>query len=214
MARSRLPADERRRQIAEAALQILAERGAHRLTAQEIASAVGVTDGTLFRHFKNKDEIVDAAIAFFEELLGGDLPPATLPALERLEAFFVRRLAKVRARPEVMRLAFSDRLEEVAGPRGAERVRQVTGRSFGFVRSCLEDARAQGLIADDVPLEHLVWIVTGVLRGAALAGARGGERLPAPEDIWRPLEELLLRSKRPTAPRPQVPPTKRRRSRS
>lgn len=212
MARSRLPADERRRQIAEAALQILAARGAHRLTAQEIAGAVGVTDGTLFRHFKNKDEIVDAAIAFFEELLAGDMPPAALPPLERLEAFFVRRLAKVRARPEVMRLAFSDRLEEVAGPRGAERVRQVTGRSFGFVRSCLEDARAQGLIADDVPLEHLVWIVTGVLRGAALAGARGGERLPAPDDVWQPLEELLLRSKRHTSPRPQAAHTKRRRS--
>ena len=48
----------RRQQIADAALEVIAELGLRGFTTQAVAARVGITDGTIFRHFKDKQEIV------------------------------------------------------------------------------------------------------------------------------------------------------------
>lgn len=194
MALERLPSAERKRQIADAALRILASQGAHRLTAMEIARALGITDAALFRHFRDKDEIVAAAIDRFEELLEGDID-ATEGAdpLDRLGAFFVRRVDKARAHPEILALAFNDRLAEIAGPEGSARLQRMVGRSVGFVRACLEEAQRRRLVASDVPIEILVWAVIGALRGAATATPTVRKLLPA-DTTWTQLRMLLRRT--------------------
>ena len=191
MALERLASADRKRQIAETALRILSSRGAHRVTALEISRALGITDAALFRHFRDKNAIVAAAITRFEELLEGDIQDTGEAPLDRLGAFFVRRVHKARAHPEILALAFNDRLAEIAGPDGAARVQRMVGRSVGFVRACLEQAREHRLVAADVPLELLVWMVIGCLRGAATAS---GKKLAAPEIVWGELEKLLLRT--------------------
>ena len=69
MPTSRRPTEERRQQIAEAALRIISGKGVHRLTAQELGREVGIADGTIFRHFKDKAEIVRAAVSHLEGVL-------------------------------------------------------------------------------------------------------------------------------------------------
>lgn len=194
MARERLSSADRKRQIAEAALRILASQGAHRLTAMEIARALGITDAALFRHFRDKDEIVAAAIRRFEELLEGDIDVTDGgDPLAKLGAFFVRRVDKARAHPEILALAFNDRLAEIAGPEGSVRVRRMVGRSVGFVRACLEDAQRRRIVAADAPIEVLVWMVIGALRGAATATASVQKLLPS-ERTWAELDKLLRRT--------------------
>lgn len=202
MALERLSSEDRKRQIAEAALRVLASQGAHRLTAMQISQALGITDAALFRHFRNKDAIVAAAISRFEELLEGDIAlDDGAPPLERLGAFFVRRVAKARAHPEILGLAFNDRLAEIAGADGAARVHRMIGRSVGFVRACLEEAQRTRLVAGDVPVEVLVWMVVGCLRGAATAS---GKRSMQPEASWTELAKLLRRTSAPR--RRRLPP--------
>lgn len=195
MAGKRLSSEQRKRQIAEVALQILAAQGAHRLTAMEIANAIGVTDAAVFRHYRNKDEIIAAAVARFEELLDGDIVEARGDPLVRLGGFFVRRVGKVREHPEILRLAFNDRLAEIAGPEQAARVHQVIGRSVAFVRGCVEEAQRKRLVATDVAVELLVWAVMGCLRGAATA-TMGPGASATPEALWADLEKLLRRTRR------------------
>lgn len=198
MALERLPSDERKRQIAEAALRILASRGTHRLTAMEIGQAIGVSDAAVFRHFRTKDAIVAAAIDRFEELLRGDIVHEGADPVARLGAFFVRRIHKAREHPEILRLAFDDRLAEIAGPEGLARVRQVIGGSIAFVRGCIEEAQKKRLVAADVPPDVLVWTVVGCLRGAASATPAQGA--PSPEAVWADLEKVLRRTWSPKRP--------------
>ncbi|WP_432560369.1 TetR/AcrR family transcriptional regulator [Granulicoccus sp. GXG6511] len=56
-----LPPDERRRSIVAAALPLLRVKGVQ-VSTTEIAQAAGVAEGTLFRVFDNKDEIIHAVI--------------------------------------------------------------------------------------------------------------------------------------------------------
>lgn len=53
---------ERRREITEAALQILAERGPRGWTTALLAERVGVAEATLFKHFDSKADILVTAV--------------------------------------------------------------------------------------------------------------------------------------------------------
>jgi TetR/AcrR family fatty acid metabolism transcriptional regulator len=48
----------KREQILEAARAVFAEKGFHRATIKDIASAAGVADGTVYNHFENKDALI------------------------------------------------------------------------------------------------------------------------------------------------------------
>ncbi|MRG94318.1 TetR/AcrR family transcriptional regulator [Polyangium spumosum] len=193
MTRTRLPGADRRRQIAEAALRIIATAGVHRLTAVEIAREVGIADGSIFRHFEDKRAIVAAAVDVFEGMLLEDFPPEDPDPLERLKSFLLRRLALVRAHPEILRLAFNDRLVEAAGEEGAARVQASVQRSMSFVRACLAEAQEKGTITSAVPVDVMVWAVTGILRGAAFQEMAGASKSPplTPEALWPSIAALL-----------------------
>jgi AcrR family transcriptional regulator len=56
-----LPPDERRAAILTAALPLLREHGSD-VTTKAIAEAAGIAEGTIFRVFKDKDELLDAVV--------------------------------------------------------------------------------------------------------------------------------------------------------
>jgi AcrR family transcriptional regulator len=56
-----LPPDERRSMIVTATLPLLVEHG-DRVTTKQIAEAAGIAEGTIFRAFGDKDEVIAAAI--------------------------------------------------------------------------------------------------------------------------------------------------------
>ncbi|MBC8328352.1 MAG: TetR/AcrR family transcriptional regulator [Planctomycetes bacterium] len=199
--RTRLPTAERQRQIAEAALRIIATRGVRQLTAVALAAEVGIADGTIFRHFKSMEEVVEAAIDRFETALASTFPPEEGEALDRLGAFLVNRLKLVRQKPELMMLVFSGRLAEAGGEAGAVRVGKIVARSVHFLRDCLAEAQRRGEVSQDTPVMLLVWMVIGVIRGAS-GGGHGtpvdtGLGSEQPETVRRELERFLRRSGRP-----------------
>ena len=196
---ARKPADSRRREIADAALKVIAEKGLARFTSLAIAREVGVSDAALFRHFATKEAIVLAVIDRVGEVLFEGFPPAGQDPIERLGAFFRQRIEVIRENPGVARLMGSEQLAQAAPPEGVARVAEFRRRSRSFVRGCLAEAHRQGLLADGVGPEEATVLVLGAI--LALAHAPPGARPPArlPDRVWSALERLLRRSGRRTA---------------
>lgn len=204
MATRRLPAAERKRQIAEAALAILGSRGVRHLTAVKLARSVGVTDATLFRHFASMEAIIDAAIAIVAEELEPPLPEGPGDPLERLGAFVTGRVEQWQQRPELLRLLTSDRLIDAAGAAGATRIGGLRQRSERFVAQCLEQAQRQGSVARDLSPKVLTWMLRGAIHGSVAGGGAPDRRStrsrrpavdsPSAAAVWSTVRALLERS--------------------
>ncbi len=72
-------ADETHRRILQAALDCFSRKGYHSTTMDDIAAESGTSKGTLYWHFKSKDDLLESALrSFFDTALG----PGALAALE------------------------------------------------------------------------------------------------------------------------------------
>ena len=57
----------RRREIAEAALRVMARHGYYGASVERIARAVGISNSALYQHFQNREDVLVAATELLEE---------------------------------------------------------------------------------------------------------------------------------------------------
>jgi len=182
------------RQIADAALRIIAARGLREFTAKAIGRELGVTDAAVFRHLPTKTAIVQAAIDRVEELLFEGFPPAAEDPLVRLGQFFCRRAETVAGHAGIARLIFSEDLAHAGGPEENARVVAFKQRSAAFVGECLMEARRRGLLAPGVHPREGALIVMGTLMAFVFSAHGNGSRTNIDRDaevLWNTLEAFL-----------------------
>jgi len=190
--------ETRRRQVAEAALLTIAEDGVAGFTARAVAARVGISDGTLFRHFGSKEDIVLEAMTLLEAEIDAGLVDTGHPR-DDLEQFFRHRAEFVGAEESVGRLIFSDELLHLAGHDGRERVARWRRKSVGFLLERLGDLRERGLIRTDLDIPAMSMLCQGVLLTFAMQASlgRGGsiEELRARVDhAWDALHTVIFNS--------------------
>jgi len=188
--------DVRRRQIAEAALDVIAEQGLGCFTAKAVAERVGIADGSIFRHFANKREIVLAAMDRLEEGLFPDPKLEDENPLMRLESFFRHRAMVVGAGGAVGRLVFSNELAHAAGEEGWNRIRSWRRRSLDLVRGCLCEISDLGRLNEDLSPKEAAQLIQGRLLGLMLDRSMTSDPASDIEEqitgAWTTLSQLLF----------------------
>jgi AcrR family transcriptional regulator len=203
--RHRKPTGIRRGEIAEAAMRVMATRGTRGFTARVLAREVGITDGAVFRHFPSMEAIVDAVVERMEAMLFADLPPAGGDPLERLGAFFRRRVVAIGEHPDLSRLLLSDHFAQLGSAPHAERVAGFKRRTREFVRGCLRQAARSGRLRPPMTPDVGVVLVSGAILSLTHANPRPGDaaglaRLA--DEVWGALEAALTGAA-PAAARPR-----------
>jgi hypothetical protein len=86
---------------------------------------------------------------------------------------------------------YSNELAQAAGDAGASRVREFKRRSIAFVRQCLQDAAARGMLVDGAAPKDLAVIVIGSILAMALSPeARTGSG-PRADEVWATFNRLI-----------------------
>jgi TetR/AcrR family transcriptional regulator len=168
VARLRSPA--RQTQIIETVIALAAEHSPGQITMQEIANAIGLTQGALFRHFPNKEAIWLAAIDWLEETLLGRLESAASEAANPLDALrkvFFSHVDFVVARPGVPRLIFNE-LQQAADSPIKAAVRKMLGRYRQLVCGLIETAAKRGDIARNTDSGAATVLFIGSLQGLVM----------------------------------------------
>ena len=183
---------ERREEIVDAALRIIAGGGIAALTVATLAEEVGVTGGALYRHFPSTDAILEAVAERVSGLLDSSLPDETLPPLERLELFVQARSTAASGHPGVLRLMLSEQVTLAMPERAVTRLRASVRKTWDAIERALSNGQAEGTVRDDLPAAALVPVVIGTVQ--VLARFRTAELLPKKSvafGTWSVLGTLL-----------------------
>ncbi|MFF4495777.1 TetR/AcrR family transcriptional regulator [Streptomyces sp. NPDC001546] len=147
--RKRLTAED----WADAALAALAERGLAGVAVEPLAARLGATKGSFYWHFANRDALVSAALARWEELATERVITAMEAAepdpAARLGALLRAATASAAEKPlEVRLLAASDHPEVAAAlARVSERRIGYLARLFALLGFPPAEARRRGVLA-------------------------------------------------------------------
>jgi AcrR family transcriptional regulator len=131
-------AADRPSELAAAALELCAERGVHATRVADVANRAGVTVGTVYRYFRDKDALIEAAMNRAGRPARRAPPPerpgASLPALAdaiRRWGLFFRETGL-----QAVRVAFSDPRRDLSASDGA--VREATEEIASIVRTGID----------------------------------------------------------------------------
>jgi AcrR family transcriptional regulator len=148
---------DRRRQIVQVTLRLIAQEGLAGVRLAQIAAELGVTDAALYKHFPSKDDILIAAYdtlakRVFDWL--SNLPGET--ALDRLRAVGLTH-AEVSSRDlEGFNIPMSQFNVWIPRDRVHAHVDQTHGEIRGALAQILEDGKADGSMRPDFDTDVVV----------------------------------------------------------
>ncbi len=213
MATEKLDTQVRREQIVQAALSLIGTHGLRRLSVASLARRIGLVPSALYRHFKGKDDVIEAVLQHIRDSLQENVRTAraeTQDSLEQLRRLLMRHLAMVRDNAALPRIVFS---EDVYAGRPARRARMFAGirRYLDDVAAIVQRGQTDGQIRPDVDPQTVATLFLGLIQpGAILWHMSDGafDVTRHAERGWRLLSDTLRTTAGLVPPRPR--PTKQR----
>ena len=166
----RLPTQERRIEIVAAALRLSRDRSPALITTGDIAAAVGVTQGAVFKHFPTKEAIWIAAMAWVRERLMAALTQAAQDPstpLAGLEAVFDAHVAFVASHPGVPRLIFHE-LQQATDSAVKQELRTLLQAYRKLLTGLLGAAAERGEVPADLDREAAATLFVGIVQGLVM----------------------------------------------
>ena len=181
-----LPADERRAVTVGAVVALAATQNPSEITTSAIAQHMHLTQGALFRHFPNKDAILQAVMDWVAAQLLARIDRAADGAaspLAALQAMFMAHVAFVAEHPGVPRIIFSEL--QRAGETLPKQMVQTLITSYGArLHRLIAQGQAQGEVDAglDVPAAATLFIgtVQGLVMQSLITGDMQRMRSDAP----------------------------------
>ena len=177
--------------IPDAAHQLLAEKGYQGMTMDDLATRVGIAKGSLYQHFKSKEELLGVALVSFMDRISTyiDLLPATQPAIERI---------KLTCRKALI-LRFEDGFPDILGVKSLVRESMTCHSKYTAsaerliiaLTGLFDAAKKQGDVASDIPTELLVHTTIGRMREPELDPLIAAGRVQ-PEEMVDFLVQIFL----------------------
>lgn len=170
MVAQKLSTDIRKQQIVQAALRLVSSHGLRGLSIAGIASRVGLVPSAVYRHFKNKEQIIDAILDFVRERLVANVKEVTAETgdvLERLRRLLLLHIQLIRENQGILRVVFS---EEVMNgpPERKARVHATVQTYLGAVAEIVRQGQKEGVCRRDLEAGSVSLAFLGMIQPAAI----------------------------------------------
>lgn len=128
--------------IRQAAIEVIVDSGFHAATTDAIAARAGVSVGTIYNYFRNKEAILEH---IFQVELGRRIDylsslPEDLPVLEKLELFLQWHFGIIAQDPATGRILLRERSNLINLPA----IREYMDTMTGYLTSLVEEGMRKG----------------------------------------------------------------------
>jgi len=183
----------RREGIIISTIEALNEVGLQSLSTKIIAKKEGVSEGTLFRHFKNKTEIMLAVLEHFgqydDAIIEGSINKKLNP-IETIRYFMEEYSEYYNNYPAITAIIqlydcfmYDNEL--------CDKLRIILLKRFNFILQNIKEAQKQGLIRQDADSENLADLITGGSRDICLKWRMNGYKFSLKDRTISMVDMLL-----------------------
>lgn len=173
---ARQPTESRQAEIISTMVRLAAERNPADITTTDIANAMSVTQGALFRHFPTKEAIRLAVVEWIEQRLMQEIDAArdaSGDAVAGLEGMFMAHVRFTIAYPGVPRLIFAE-LQQPEGSPVRERVQLIMQRYRTTLARSLVQAIEAKLIRPNIDVQSAAALFLGAIQGLVIQSMLSG----------------------------------------
>ncbi|VTU22808.1 HTH-type transcriptional repressor KstR [Variovorax sp. PBS-H4] len=171
--------------IFEATVQVLLKEGMHRLTTTRVAERAGVSVGTLYQYYPNKQALLLAVLGRHLDGVAGAVEAAARQAQQQPLARMVEAVVEAFVGAKVQHIDEARALYAVAEePAGAELVRRASARASAAIQTMLA-------CAPDAAFEDL-GVTSYIFASAMIGPTRGVVERQAPPKLVRALQRHLV----------------------
>ncbi|WP_417614133.1 TetR/AcrR family transcriptional regulator [Parasphingorhabdus sp.] len=192
MNRKNLTSDQRRDATVEAVVALAASSNPADLTTAQIGAHMGVTQGALFRHFSNKQEIWTAVMDWTATNLLARLDRIeTDNPIDGLEAMFTAHVEFVIANPGIPPIMFGE-LQRSGETPAKVRLQELMAGYGARLAAKLTAAKAAGLVARDIDIPAAAILFLGIIQGLVMQTMMTGD-FDAMRDMSGRIFKIYLR---------------------
>lgn len=186
----------RRDQVAMAALSIVSSCGVKGVTTAALAREVGISEANLYRHFKNKNEILLETVAKIGDGLRKNMEIAfslPIPPHETLKKIFELHLEHIESNPGIPRLIFSEEIHIGNELLRQELLKTITGYT-SKLESLIKKWQDEGSLKAKVDPSAAALMFLGMIQALTMKWSLSGFNFKLTEagmKLWANYERCL-----------------------
>lgn len=177
--KKRMSSEDRQSEIIRVAVELAAEKDVSSVTTQDMAEAMQLTQGAIFRHFASKDEIWLAVMHWIQKSLMAVLSKAAANAsdpLDAIERMFLAHVSFISKHPAIPRILFSE-LQHKKDGKMRQLIQEIMSGYEGRIARLLEAAKAQSLVDAGLDSRSAAVLYIGMIQGLVMqVSIFGGKR--------------------------------------
>ncbi len=152
MKQEKLNTKIRQKQIADVCLGIISERGLGALNVTEVASTLGLATSALYRHYKDKEQMISAILQIIRERVKADFAKAESQghdAFEKLELLLSIESDRLHERRAFQMILFSDSILQQKHNKLTE-ISSIVREFRAATISIFEEGQDAGIMRNDI----------------------------------------------------------------
>lgn len=157
---------KRQKEIIIAATELIGESGVQNLTTKSLAKKIGFSEPALYRHFKNKNDILRSILLYYNETMGEDLKLiifGDFNGMEKLTKIIEYQFRFFNNFPAVIMVIFSETSFQ-NNENLSQTVKSILDKKRVMVGQIIKSGQKDGSIRNDVEYSQLTNVLMGSMR--------------------------------------------------
>jgi AcrR family transcriptional regulator len=189
---------KRQQEIINVSIALIADKGIQSLTIKNISQTIGISEPAIYRHFKNKFEILMTILESFQiiaaDVLGSE-EIKKLGALDKIEFFLLDRYKRCAENPHLAKVMFAEENfqdDEIL----ANKVLNIMHAHKAEMHKIISLGQRLGEIRNDIDSTSLFRIIFGPLRLLIKQWGMSGCRFDLVQEgrkLWNAERKMLTR---------------------
>ena len=185
---------KRQIEILDASKELIGDKGIQNLTIKNIAKKMSFSEPAIYRHFKDKTEIIKSVLLFQREIIKSGIfkiIESDISSVEKLKTIIDFQFNHFKENPSIITIIFSESsFQYFVG----EIIRKMIKKRNQKLIQILKEGQIEGGVRDDIPAKQIATIIMGSMRLTVLNWKLSNfetDLTKEGKELWQTIEKLI-----------------------